>query len=340
MNSPTYQIAARSLKDGTKERNGDALGHTLAGNGRLVSAMVADGVGSSARDWLASSTACQRFTALLPEAANLDSDPAAAMEAVLRQIDWEINSSTGRARGMKCAATAILWALGQSKVWFANIGDTRLYLADVDGMRQVSEDESQAVVRRGSGGKPLTSGGMVVVQRGITNALGSGNAHIAIDSCELPEGAALILCSDGFYECASSFEQDLLRVFAHADVEEGLASLVANYEGQNRDDATVLLLRRAHHPLADAELDKILAATTPCGVPLHAVAAAIGERLPSLVAPGDVGKVRQLLEYLQSHGTALSRTRAAELLGLMTAQRWTDRATARIVQSMIPRSNR
>ncbi len=65
--------------------------------------MVADGVGSSASDWLASSTACQRFTSLLPEAANLVSGPAVAMEAVLRQIDWEISISTGRARGMRPA---------------------------------------------------------------------------------------------------------------------------------------------------------------------------------------------------------------------------------------------
>ncbi len=75
---------------------------------------------------------------------------------------------------MRCAATTVLWVVGESKVWFANIGDTRLYLADASGLRQVSEDESQAVVRRGSGGnrsnRPIddTEGQSLTLGRGAS----------------------------------------------------------------------------------------------------------------------------------------------------------------------------
>ena len=178
------------------------------------------------------------------------------------------------------------------------------------------------------------SGGMVVVQRGITNALGTGNAHIALHSCELAEGAALVLCSDGCYDCAPSFSQDLPRVLAHHGIEDALASLMSEYEGQNKDDATVLILRRAYRPLLDLELGHILANTGDCPVPLHAVATAINERLPSLVSAGNTDQVRSMLGFLTTHRISLDRTSASKLLQLMSQSRWPDGATAGIVQSM------
>ena len=54
----------------------------------------------------------------------------------------------------------------------------------------------------------------------------------------------MVMCSDGFYGCSQGLETDVSSVLTQADLSAALALLAERYEGINRDDATVLILRR------------------------------------------------------------------------------------------------
>ncbi len=330
-----YTLSSRTIPDRSKERNGDAVCHALLADGGWVAALVTDGVSQCPCDWLASQTAAERFLALAQGSSTQLTDPAADLKRLLEQIDYEIHATSGRGRGMKCAAIAVLWQCESNVAWFANIGDTRLYGLDAKRHIQISEDDSQAIVRRGQDGKPLISGGAAVVQRGITNALGSGGAQVKVLSCELPPGGALVLASDGFYGCSPSFLEDMVAVWSHGDLDDALSVLVADYAERNRDDATVLILRRAFPTLTWDQVAHAIAGRPDPAIPLHAIASAIGERLPELVAARAACPLNELLDFLEHNGIILGRSRAEELLRQMTAARWTDRRSFSALVAMI-----
>lgn len=331
-----YTLSNRTIRDRSKERNGDAACHVELADGGWIAALVADGVGQCPCDWLASQTAAERFVALTQASPALLQEPASGLKGVLEQIDRDIHATTGRGRGMKCAAVAVLWECGTDRAWFANIGDTCLYALDQMRCAQLSEDDSQAVVRRGPNGKPLISGGAVVVQRGITNALGSSVAVVNALPCVLAPGAALVLASDGFYGCSSDFPRDLVTVWAHGDLEDALSMLATDYGERNQDDATVLVLRRAFPPVTRAQVGDAIAGRADPAIPLHAIASAIGEWLPELVVTGAVASVTEWLEFLDRRGLVLGRRQAEALLKQMSAVQWTDRHSFSALVAMIP----
>ena len=318
-----FQVAGHTIKNPDREPNGDAFIQVVAAQGAAVLAMLADGVGSCPCDWLASQTACERLAKLANSVSADATNAAGSLEQMLHQIDRDIHTTEGRGRGMKCAAAVLLWLPGAERAWFANVGDTRLYGFVDPELVQISADDSQAVVRRGTDGKPLLSGGATVVQRGITNALGSGNAKVAVQSMPLPAGGAVVLSSDGFYECSPEFESEIARVLRHADLDDALAALCESYQGRNRDDATALILRRNYPALSDAQLDQAIVGAG--GSPRHAAVTAIGERLPDAVTNREENRVRLFFDYLDRNNIVLGKARVEGLLAQMGTVRWRDR---------------
>ncbi len=331
----SFTLSAGTVKERSKERNGDAVCHAQIAGGSFVAAMVADGVGQCPCDWLASQLATERFLALATTEPSLVKNPAAGLKTIIERIDGEIGATSGRGRGMKCAANAVLWQCDSDNVWFANIGDTRLYGISTTQHAQISTDESQAIVRRGQDGKPLISGGAAVVQRGITNALGSGEAKVSVSTCRLPPGGALVLASDGFYDCSPDFLKDVTRVWSHADLDAALSMLLMDYSGRNRDDATVLILRRAFPTLTWDQVVHAIAGCREPAIPQHAIALAIGERLPELVTTNAIGSLHECLDFLDRNEIVLSRSRAEALLKQMAGAKWMDRRSFSALIAMI-----
>jgi serine/threonine protein phosphatase PrpC len=331
----SYALSARTIQDRSKERNGDAFAHTVLDDGSFLLAMVADGVGSCPCDWLASQTACEQFVTMAKDSPTLADDPAGWLKRTLEQIDDLIHSATGRGRGMKCAATALIWKIETEMAWFANIGDTRLYQFIAPRFAQVSEDDCQAVIRRGQDGKPLFSGGAAVIQRGITNAIGSGNASVVVRPCSFPSGAAFVLTSDGFYGCTPETEDDLVGVLAHGDLDDAVSLLAATYQERNQDDATVLVLRRTFPALNDVQFAEALTAAGNADIPRHAIASAIAERLPSMIADRAEAPLKACLEYLDRNNLLLGKSRTEVLLRQMKDANWTDRFSFNTLVSMI-----
>jgi protein phosphatase len=130
-----------------------------------------------------------------------------------------------------------------ARIWYANVGDSRLYLWRDGALTQLSEDDSWAASMLRAGADPE------VVNRHemrhmLTRALGTGQAlDIAVSQIELQPGDVLLACSDGLYGPVG--DAGLAQVLASAggDVDAAAGALIAAaLDGGGPDNVTALLV--------------------------------------------------------------------------------------------------
>jgi len=97
-------------------------------------------------------------------------------------------------------------------------------------------------IRKPNGKLELTNGS-TVVRTGLTNAFGLNNVNIKVQTYEFLPGETLFLASDGFYECHSTFDDDLRNIAHSLSLNETTAKVFKFYENYQTDDATLLILR-------------------------------------------------------------------------------------------------
>lgn len=173
-----YEIYSNSLKAKEKSKCGDHTSYKLIKERYLI-LTIADGVGSRKCDWLASKTACEYFInqAELHEKENLDNED---LISFCEKTDHTIKNTTDDCKGMLAVFAGIVWDVTGNDVLRFNIGDIRTYLINLGEIKQISKDESKAVIMKNKSGKIITSGGSAVIATGVTNALGTGVAEIHI----------------------------------------------------------------------------------------------------------------------------------------------------------------
>jgi len=238
-----FEIFGKSIKDPEKHKNGDFYDYAILKN-QVVVLVLADGVGSKNCDWLASQTACKLFIRFCNEQLeeNYTSDD---LRKICTQVDFEIAQHTEEnCAGMLTVFSAIIWSHKNDSFHFINIGDTRIYKCSNGDVRQISEDQTKDVIMRDKSGKLLTSHGSTIIRTGVTNALGTGKANIKVEINTLNFGEALILASDGFYNCLPTFKGDILQIIQSSEISREADKIFRLYIDYQNDDATLLVLRR------------------------------------------------------------------------------------------------
>jgi protein phosphatase len=145
--------------------------------------------------------------------------------------------------GTTCTALAIT---GQ-RLYFAHVGDSRLYLVRRAKISRLTRDHSY-VGRLVESGIVRSEDAESHPQRHIlTAALGSGREitpHVPEQSVSLEEGDTLVLCTDGLWGLVP--EQDLLRTVQENSPADACPKLVRMaIERGGPDNITVLVLRVA-----------------------------------------------------------------------------------------------
>lgn len=100
--------------------------------------------------------------------------------------------------GMGTTVTALLVSEGRSII--GNVGDTRAYLSNKDGFRQVSIDDTMIARMVATGAISAAEAATHPMRNVLTQAVGSRevlDVHIWEDS--FSSGDAILLCSDGMY---------------------------------------------------------------------------------------------------------------------------------------------
>ncbi len=176
-------------------------------------AVVCDGMGGARGGNIASETAVRSFCAAVRKAFNEQSSRQ-GVEDLLRQAVCDANTEVYRRaaedselEGMGTTlVAALLCKVGDFAV---NVGDSRLYLRDEEGLRPLTKDNSFI--------QYLLDKGLITQEEAATHpnrniilrALGV-NEEVEVDLYHIPTFRQLLLCSDGLYNMLST--EELLSV--------------------------------------------------------------------------------------------------------------------------------
>lgn len=220
--------------------------------GRL--AVVADGMGGYEGGQEASRLAVETVRHIYDSA--FSGDPQETLLAALATAHENIQrygEEHPQFQGMGTTCTAV--SIVGHELFFAHVGDSRLYLVRDARISRLTRDHSY-VGRLVESGIVRSEDAESHPQRHIlTAALGSGR-EVLPDAPEMPilleEGDALVLCTDGLWSLVS--EAELSRVVRSNPPSQSCLALVnLALERGGPDNITVLVLRISAEPTAPIE---------------------------------------------------------------------------------------
>ena len=210
--------------------------------GRL--AVVADGMGGYEGGQEASRLAVETVRSVYDNA--LGADPQETLIGAFASAHQNIQrfaSEHPQFYGMGTTCTAV--AIVDHQLYFAHVGDSRLYLIRGETITRLTRDHSY-VGRLVESGIVRSEDAETHPQRHIlTAALGSGREvtpHVPEQPVPLEQGDSLLLCSDGLWGLVGDPElSQVVRANAPAEVCQKLVALALERGGP--DNITVLILR-------------------------------------------------------------------------------------------------
>ena len=251
--TPKPGITAASLTDVglLRENNEDSLLYwepesdaDFRRKGRL--AIVADGMGGYEGGQEASRIAVETVRHIYDR--DFDGDPQhtllnafqAAHDAIQRHA---LEHPQFYGMGTTCTALSII----DQQLWFAHVGDSRLYLVRPDSITRLTRDHSY-VGRLVENGIVRSEDAESHPQRHIlTAALGSGREvipHVPDQPVSLSDGDTLILCTDGLWSVVT--EQEIAHSARANSPTDTCQQLVRSaLERGGPDNITIIVLRVA-----------------------------------------------------------------------------------------------
>jgi protein phosphatase len=230
--------AAVLSEGGRRPLNEDAvLAAVLRDGAELVA--VADGMGGYSAGEVASRRALEELRDALEEGLGLEAAVQAANRAVYAEA-----SGNGHQHGMGTTLVAVLRRGGEYLV--ANVGDSRAYRVDGQGVRQLTVDHSFIAEAVRSGMLSAEEAEQSRWRNAVTRAVGTEPELEAVDCFgpfDATESHTVVLCTDGLYRVFP--EARLAEALADAPpVDEAATSLVATaYELGSEDNISVAVLR-------------------------------------------------------------------------------------------------
>ena len=223
-------------------------GEILLDPSHLVLA-VSDGMGGRNAGEFASRLLMSRIR---KEAANLyhklgsQNDAQSVLDALLRQCHHDITELAkqgGNTQGMGATLTMV-W-VSQERLFWAHIGDSRLYLIDDEGVRQLTKDDCRAWYQWQRNEITEYAYRHHPHKSVLSDVLG-GSEHEPMPktgSLPLKESQRLMLCSDGIMD--GLWEKTITEMLT---IEQPVAQTVSEMcqravENDDRDDTTMIMAR-------------------------------------------------------------------------------------------------
>ena len=317
-----YTIYGKSIKNKDKSRNGDFFKSEILNNDTVILAL-ADGVGSYVCDWLASKTACETFIDLCKKSDKL---PTELFSKNIGETNKAILNATPSCKGMMCAFSVVVWNINENIFHYISVGDTRVYLFSGNDLVQISSDDKKAVLMRNRSGKLMSQSGVTIVREGISRAMGERNLTFEIKTQKFNFGETVLLCSDGFYEEKANFKNIIIELIISSDVETATNKLIDRFTHSQKDDMSVLFLRRN-----DFNKDKIKKFNTLNiedkqfnNIPQHLHAKFLIEELEKNIQLKDKTNCIKILDYILEKNIQTSKNKLTSLISLMKKNNFTD----------------
>lgn len=202
--------------------------------------IVADGMGGHKAGDFASRFAVENLVKEL--AKSTEDGPEAMIKAAISTVNRELFMTANADSRLQGAGTTLVVAtVIENTLYFANVGDSRLYLLN-DGIKQLSKDHSfvQEMVRLG--GIKADEAKYHPDKNIITRAIGA-KEKVEIDFFEyrLKKGDVILMCTDGLSNLVD--DEEIHRIVKSArDVVEAVELLIERANGNGgRDNIGIVI---------------------------------------------------------------------------------------------------
>lgn len=170
--------------------------------------VVADGVGGHQRGEWASETAVSALARDLPRRLE-NREPGEALRQTFQDANSALWQETAATPVIGRAATTLVAALvGRGILWWASVGDSRLYMVRRGGVTRMTQDHTWIEEQVRAGNLTREQANLSEHRNVITRSIG-GASDVEVDvggPISLRSGDALILCSDGLHGLVSDDE--------------------------------------------------------------------------------------------------------------------------------------
>ena len=222
--------------------------------GKMVFAILCDGMGGLAKGEVASATLVNAFrdwaTQELPKLCNAPLEEAVIRtqwESIIHQQNTRIKSY-GAQQGVRLGTTVVAMLLTQTNTFILNVGDSRAYEI-THQMRQLTNDQT-FVAREVAMGRMTPAEAEVDSRRSVLLQCVGASEVVYPDLFVQPTqcGAVYMLCSDGFRheitpeELAYHLQPNLLLSEQNMQV-KARELIELNKQRQERDNISVILIR-------------------------------------------------------------------------------------------------
>ena len=220
--------------------------------------VVADGMGGHAAGEVASSTAVEavaEFVALTSRETDITwpwgVDPnlslvANRLKTAIRfgnQKVLDLSLTDSDYEGMATTIVGVLFDGATAHI--AHVGDSRMYLVNESGIRQITIDHSWVLEQVGLGVLTPEQARAHPLRNVVTRAIGAApDLSVDVTAHEMAVGDVLLMCSDGL--SGMVLDADIERIVrANADPKKAADLLVAEANARGgEDNITVLLVKR------------------------------------------------------------------------------------------------
>ncbi len=197
---------------------------------------LADGLGGHEAGEIASRVALEKLSWMERAIRPIEELPSTGWKNLLRKINNEVNSYGESIGKPKMGTTLVGCLLGKRKSWVFNVGDSRLYHMDKEGLRKVTVDHNIGEEMGSVHGRNL-----------LTSCIGGGTRNMEADtfdySSKLSAGDILLICTDGLTEVLNIDQIEKILRDSH-DLRETcrVLSEEANLR-MTRDNHTILMIQ-------------------------------------------------------------------------------------------------
>lgn len=204
--------------------------------------IVADGMGGHKAGEVASELAVNAVLQSLKE--NKNTDKITLIEEAIaaangRVLDMAVSDEKYKGMG----TTIVVATLDENMLYVANVGDSRLYLIDDEGIRQITRDHSLVQEMVSIGELDKESARTHSRKNVITRAVGvEKNLMADFFEVEVKEGTKVLLCSDGLTNMVEDKDINSIVSEAEESLEDVVHKLIdsANENGGLDNIAVVL----------------------------------------------------------------------------------------------------